>query len=918
MRENTVHQVRIGMENEELLRTKAELKAWQARYFDLYEKTLAGYCTISEKGLILDANPVVADLLGVARSALVGQPFSRFILPEDQESFKNRCCDQRLEADAVAACELRMVNESGTVFWARLETSATQNGDGVPACRVAMARISGPVIFRKQTDEQYRFEELLIDVSAGFVNLPVGRIGDAIKNVQRLVCEALDLDLSTVWLWSTIAPRKATLAYLYRRYGGLPAPSPMPADEYFPWCRDQLEANRIVVVPSTEDLPAEAARDQETWRRFGVKSALSFPLSPAGGPPIGAMSFSVTQRKRTYPETIIKRLQLVAQMVGNVIIRRQTEAALRESEKRLSLATEAGGAGLWIMERDTEKVWVSPKTRELFHFAPDEEISSESFYKLMPPDDREKVRWAVQQAFQSGNSVHCDYRIAPTDGNIRWISARGRVVPGETGEADRLMGFALDITERKDLEARLSESQALLAMVVNSTADMVWSVDAERFGLLTFNRGLYEYFLSQRGIHIKAGMRPEDLFPAEDYVQQWRTFYGEALRDGSFTTEYQVFAGTRILRLNINRLESDHGVFGISVFGQDITASKQLEMELKRSFEEVRQLRDRLQLENIYLRDEVGSLFKNTEIVGDSKPIKDLLAQAEQVSATDSTVLILGETGTGKELLARAIHGMSMRRDRTMIVVNCASLPPTLIESELFGREKGAYTGSLTKMVGRFELADGSTLFLDEIGDMPLELQSKLLRVLEQGQFERLGSPKTIKVNVRLIAATNRDLAKDIAEGRFRKDLYYRLNVFPLTVPPLRERKTDIPSLVWSFVKQFEKTLGKHIDSIPKKNMEALMGYHWPGNIRQLKNVIEHAMILSSRRTLDIEPPAGARTEEAGSYILREMEQKHIIEVLEKTGWRISGKNGAANILGMKRTTLQSKIKALGITRSGS
>ena len=255
---------------------------------------------------------------------------------------------------------------------------------------------------------------------------------------------------------------------------------------------------------------------------------------------------------------------------------------------------------------------------------------------------------------------------------------------------------------------------------------------------------------------------------------------------------------------------------------QDITDYKQLEEQLRQSLQEVQQLRDRLQMENVYLREEVKLLYKHTEIVGDSESIRDVLAKAEQVSATDSTVLILGETGTGKELLARAIHDMSRRKNRMLVVVNCASLPPTLIESELFGREKGAYTGSLTRMAGRFELADGSTLFLDEIGELPLELQSKLLRVLEHGEFERLGSNRTIKVNVRLIAATNRDLTREINEGRFRKDLYYRLNVFPITVPPLRDRKEDIPQLVWHFIRQFEKPLGKHIDSIPRKNMEAL------------------------------------------------------------------------------------------------
>ena len=301
--------------------------------------------------------------------------------------------------------------------------------------------------------------------------------------------------------------------------------------------------------------------------------------------------------------------------------------------------------------------------------------------------------------------------------------------------------------------------------------------------------------------------------------------------------------------------------------------------------------------------------------MGESKAIKKVLSQAEQVAATDSTVLIFGETGAGKELIARAIHAMSRRKDRTLVTVNCASLPPALIESELFGREKGAYTGALTRMVGRFEIADGSTLFLDEIGDLPFEVQSKLLRVLEQGIFERLGSTKTIHVNVRIIAATNRNLSRDVQEGKFREDLYYRLNVFPLTIPPLRERTEDIPSLVWAFVRDFEKTMGKRIDSISKQSMDDMKHSVWPGNIRQLRNVIEHAMILNSGRILDVFLPAATVQMQEGPSSLEDMERRHILDALKRTNWRISGKNSASEILNMKRTTLQSKMKSLGITR---
>jgi formate hydrogenlyase transcriptional activator len=359
-------------------------------------------------------------------------------------------------------------------------------------------------------------------------------------------------------------------------------------------------------------------------------------------------------------------------------------------------------------------------------------------------------------------------------------------------------------------------------------------------------------------------------------------------------------------------------VMGFKLIAQvfaNLLARKQMEEQLHARLREIEGLRQRLENENIYLREEIKLQYVHEEIVGRSEKMKKVLSQVEQVAGTDSTVLIQGETGTGKELLARAIHHLSSRKDRPLVTVNCASLPPTLIENELFGREKGAYTGALTRMVGRFEAADGATLFLDEIGELPPDVQSKLLRVLEGGGFERLGSTKTLQVNVRIIAATNRELARDVNAGRFRKDLYYRLSVFPIAVPPLRERPDDIPLLVWAFVRQFEQKMGKRVDAISRKSMETLQHHSWPGNVRELRNVIEHAMIVSSGRNLTVSPPISGLPEAPEARNLRDLERRHILEVLEKSGWRLTGEGGASEILGLKRTTLQSRMKKLGIKR---
>ena len=342
------------------------------------------------------------------------------------------------------------------------------------------------------------------------------------------------------------------------------------------------------------------------------------------------------------------------------------------------------------------------------------------------------------------------------------------------------------------------------------------------------------------------------------------------------------------------------------------------EKELQTAFFEINSLKEQLHKENVYLREELNLKHAHGDIVGNSDAIRNVLEQVEQVAGTDSTVLVQGETGTGKELIAIAIHNLSSRKDRIMVKVNCAALPPTLIESELFGREKGAFTGALSKQIGRFELADNSTIFLDEIDALPLELQAKLLRVLESGEFERLGSPRTVKVNVRIISATNRNLAEVVADKGFREDLYYRLNIFQIKVPPLCERREDILPLAWFFVKGFSESMGKQIESIPQKSVQALQAYSWPGNIRELRNVIERAMIITRGPVLNLDVPELAHPGTNQARTLEEVERKHITEALKATGWKVSGKNGAAEVLGLNPKTLESRVKKLGIVRNNN
>jgi transcriptional regulator with GAF, ATPase, and Fis domain len=356
------------------------------------------------------------------------------------------------------------------------------------------------------------------------------------------------------------------------------------------------------------------------------------------------------------------------------------------------------------------------------------------------------------------------------------------------------------------------------------------------------------------------------------------------------------------------------------LFAQTLARTR-AEGALRAALAEIRTLKERLEAENAYLRDAARPADR---LPGASRSpaFQRVLDEIAQVAPTPASVLLLGETGSGKDMLAEALHQASPRRARPMIRINCAALPAALIEAELFGREKGAFTGALARQPGRFELADGSTLFLDEIGEMPLELQTRLLRVLQDGRFERVGGTQTLQVDVRLVAATNRDLAREVAAGRFREDLYYRLNVFPIEVPALRERREDIPTLAWAFVREFSASIGKPIERIAEASMAALLAHCWPGNVRELRNVIERAIILARSPTLHIAlgpaPTAEPSAPSARQATLEQVGREHLLQVLQRCGWRIRGAGGAAELLGLRPTTLESRLKRLGLKRPRS
>ena len=424
------------------------------------------------------------------------------------------------------------------------------------------------------------------------------------------------------------------------------------------------------------------------------------------------------------------------------------------------------------------------------------------------------------------------------------------------------------------------------------------------------------------------GLRLEMLLPERfrerhaKYLTQY--FAAPSVRSmGSQAELWVVMKNGRELPVDISLspVETASGLL-VAASIRDFSEHKNMELGLKNAVAELERLKDRISAENVYLRDEVKRDYQPEDIVGKSDLFALVLHKVDQVARTDAGVLILGETGTGKELIARAIHDRSARRLGPFVKVNCASLPPTLIEAELSGHEKGAFTGAVAREIGRFELADRGTIFLDEIGEMPQDVQAKLLRVLQNGEFERIGTSTTIRVDARVIAATNRDLHKTMQEGRFRPDLYYRIAVFPVEIPPLRLRRDDIPLLAWHFAEKKRGRLGKNIEEIPPSAMERLTAYDWPGNVRELENVVERAMILSPGPALAVEEILGQHAQSraapaasANSAIMADIDRAHLLKILDECKWRMKGASGAAKRLGLKPSTLYSRMKKLGVQR---
>ena len=502
-------------------------------------------------------------------------------------------------------------------------------------------------------------------------------------------------------------------------------------------------------------------------------------------------------------------------------------------------------------------------------------------------------------------------------------------------DAQRVRIYGVDITGRKRSEEALQVSEIRYRRLFETSKDGILILDAETGQISDVNPLLVEMLGYSHDEFLGKKLWEIGPFKNKDAT---KAAFLELQREGYVRYEDLPLETKEGYQISVEfvcnvYLVNHHKVIQCSI--RDITERKlmaeelqhahseleqQVEartVELRTALSDIKEMKEQLEVENIYFRQQIEVKHRLDHIIGQSDGLKYVLYRAEQVAPTNTTVLILGETGTGKELIAGAIHSLSPRKGRPLITVNCAALPANLIESELFGRERGAYTGADTRLVGRFEVANGSTLCLDEIGELPLEIQAKLLRVLQHNEFERLGSSHTIKVDTRIVATTNRNLEEEVRKGRFRQDLYYRLNVFPITVPPLRQRKEDIPLLVEAFIARYAKKLGKQITSVQKKTMKTLQEYPWPGNIRELENILERAVILCSGSVLQLADKLEVSSPAMSSAIrtLEEAERNQISKILSETRWRIEGKDGAAAILGLHPSTLRARMHKLGIVR---
>ena len=887
------------------------------------------------EGRWLKVPPTLCDLLGYTEQELLGRHFDELTHPDDKEL--NLSQRSRLLRDEIKSFDLekRYVRKDGGIVWVYINVSIVLDANGIPVHLLSYIR---DITRRKQAEQGLRESE------------------------ERLQL-ALDAGGMGVWDWDTCTN---TLQWSSEHFTimGLKPFSTTPT--YPTWADRVHPDDRAIVSAAIERAIAERSQYRSEYRILLPDETQRWVISrgeavyKAGSECVRLMgvTIDVTDRKRAE-----SRLNVQYQITRVL----SSSPSLAEAAPALIQTIcdyfEWHCGEIWQVSPEAEVLtylegwhsasvplaeFVSDSRR--FTFAPGIGLAGRVWKSGAPAwinnlaEDDNFPRAGLADKF--GLKTAFSFPITLSDQTLAvmtFFSRKVRQADDELLQAMDSIGHQIgQFIERKKAEQQTSQRDQLLHTMFESLSFDVLVLD--RDGTITYASKLREQLRIHQPLlnHLAIGTNYLDVCRRAASLNDnnaKEALYGiENVLAGqfpSFSMEYPCDAveGRRWFAVQVDPMPRQHG--GVIISHADITQRKQADEALRNALNEVRKLKEQLEVENIYLREEVSGVHLFGEIAGRSESIAKVLRHAELVAPTDATVLITGETGTGKELLARAVHARSKRSDRPLVKVNCAGLPASLIESELFGHEKGAFTGAAAKRIGRFELANDATIFLDEVGELPLELQAKLLRVLQEGEFERLGSSKTIKVSARVIAATNRDLGLAVKAGTFRDDLYYRLNVYPIKLPPLRDRKEDIPELVQTFLREASRRLGRSLKGVSQRVMDGFMKYDWPGNVRELQNVIERMAVTAKGTQLSLPSDwlSGSLTDIPNDLFksqgdhstvsseeeatVENVERAHILRILEQRHWRIEGPHGAAVVLGLKPSTLRSRMRKSRIDRSG-
>ncbi len=861
-------------------RAEVELRKSELQFRALFEQAAVGMARLALDGSWLQINQRLCDITGFSESELLKRTFQELTHPDDLEAdleYANRMLAGEIDTYSM---ERRYFHKRGHVVWVSLTVSLVRNEHGQPVFFVAVV---ADISDRKQAEAELHATEARFST--------IFRSNPMLVSLTR-ISDGTIIEVNPAWLRTT--------GYTY--------------DEVID--RTTLELNLYTDPDQRATMLGELQKhgrvsNQEVSLRNKSGEVAIFLLS--------AETIELTNQ------------QVVLSMAMDITERKQSEEALKSVTSFLDTVIDESPFAMWIAGPNGTIIKTNQSLRETLGLTDEQIIGN---YNVLADANLEKqgLMPRVKRVFKNHEPVRFSLHWIATDAgdihltgaNDLYIDASLYPVLNTEGKLTHVVCQWVDITDRKRAELALREStreyesilsQLLAGVVVhardtsiiysNPEASRILGLTAEQISGKTYTDPAWRFLKPD-----SSTLKPED-YPVARVMATKKPLHDYTIGINSPERDATVWVNVNAIPI----LTEDDEVEKVIVNSVDITRLRETEQELREALDNTGRLKELSEAENVLLREDIRSSRHRSQIIGHSRAMKAVLAEAERVATTDSTVLLLGETGTGKELMAHSIHNMSPRKESRLVAFSCCAFPSGLVESELFGREKGAYTGANRQQIGRFEAANGGTLFLDEIGELPLETQAKLLRVLQERKVERLGGNKLIDVDARIIAATNRDLEKACDAGTFREDLFFRLNVFPITIPPLRDRPEDIEYLVQFFVDEFSRSMGKRVTKIPHSSMELLRRHTWPGNVRELRNVIERSMIQMDSGALSVETGI-VRSGQAGHLqTLEAVERAHITGTLESARWRVRGRGGAADRLGLKPTTLEARMKKLRIVR---